>query len=330
MSRTIERLTPKRPAVGSSAPTVSVILTSYNQREYLTNAIESVLRQTYQDYEIIIVDDGSQDDSLQLVESIRQKHLQRIHVYTHEYRANRGIVETYRLGFSRSRGRYFAFLEADDYWTSNYLETKVQVMNSDPRIGVVFSPCKIIFDSWYGRDMSLRQRALYWPLPKEAPFDNFKYLLCRNNIGTFSAFMVRSSLAFAVERPPDPRLAFYDWWMLFHFSMRTSFYFDIRSFVWWRHHSDSFLGRQTFRSHKEKLLGFFDIMYLDIERHLLSVDGQAPESFIRKKRALPKFKEFYQTPSLSTFIQFFRSDPPWALESMVSYVVNSWKFSNSK
>jgi glycosyltransferase involved in cell wall biosynthesis len=111
------------------APTLSVLLPVYNGGRYLRAAIESLLQQTYQDFEIIIVDDGSTDDTLTVIQSIIDP---RIVLIRNE--KNCGIVATLNKGLARCTGKYIARMDADDialpnrFWEQvNYLETHPEV-----------------------------------------------------------------------------------------------------------------------------------------------------------------------------------------------------------
>ena len=310
-------------------PQVSVILAVYNQAHYLSDAIDSVLNQSYKDYEIIAVDDGSTDSSLQLLHTYRERHPLNFRICANEERHNLGIVATYARGISAGMGRTLAFLEGDDLWDSNYLAEKVRILDRFPDVGVVFSPCRLLLDGYYGIDMFARQKVLQLFLPKERPFNNFEYLLRKNNVATFSAFAARADLVRSVPLPQDSRLCFYDWWLLTQLSFRTQFYFETRSRVSWRQSRGSLMGSQRFDDHKEQLTSFLEDLYNSVDRELLRQDVAGRERFTRMQRAKPHFVAFYRGPSARRFTEFFRVDPRWALETLASYVVNRSKFSAS-
>lgn len=104
----------------SDSPTVSVVLPLYNGEEYITDAIDSVLEQTYEDFELLVVDDGSTDRSIGLVRSYGDD---RITLYRNE--TNLGIGRNMNRGVDLSEGRILAFLDQDDYWRNNKLEHHV-------------------------------------------------------------------------------------------------------------------------------------------------------------------------------------------------------------
>jgi len=98
---------------------ISVIVSNYNYAPYVSEAIESVLRQTYQNYEIIIVDDGSTDNSREIITSYVDKYPGKI---IPVFKENGGQGSAFNYGFSLATGDIIAFLDADDYWYENKLE----------------------------------------------------------------------------------------------------------------------------------------------------------------------------------------------------------------
>ena len=112
---------------------VSVIIPTYNREATLKRAVESVLNQTYTDFELIIVDDGSTDNTRQLVENIHDDRITYYYV-----KINSGAAAARNYGIERAEGEYIAFQDSDDYWHSDKLEKQMKVMESNPDIGFVY------------------------------------------------------------------------------------------------------------------------------------------------------------------------------------------------
>jgi glycosyltransferase involved in cell wall biosynthesis len=178
---------------------VTIIVVNYNQGRYITRAIESVIEQTFQDYSILVVDDGSDDDSIQLINKLMDKYPEKIKLIRHWRNQNKGILKTYELALSKVKSEYVAFLEADDWWDKDYLKTKVEILHKFHQVGVVFSGYKVVSKGWYGKEMVFRQMILRWFMKKGRPFDNFVNLLKKNNVATFSAFVTRKSLLDSIK-----------------------------------------------------------------------------------------------------------------------------------
>lgn len=117
-------------------PRVSIIVAAYNAARYLSAAINSVLTQTYADWEIIVIDDGSTDGTSSVVRSYSPKLGAQLR---YVYQANRGVSAARNRGIREARGEFVAILDADDVWLPARLARGVAVMDSSPRVGLVHS-----------------------------------------------------------------------------------------------------------------------------------------------------------------------------------------------
>ena len=111
-------------------PRVSVIVTAFNHERYITDAIQSVLDQTYLDYEIIVVDDGSSDATADRVSAFSGQVL----LVRQE---NQGVAGSRNTGVQRARGELLAFLDGDDVWEPDKLAHQVAAADSHPRSGLI-------------------------------------------------------------------------------------------------------------------------------------------------------------------------------------------------
>ena len=114
-------------------PRVSVIIPCYNHGRFVTDAVESVLRQTLADLEVIIIDDGSTDDSAAVIGGVRND---RVRVLRTE---NRGVSAARNAGLDLAQGEFIAFLDADDAWEPAKLERQVALMDAEPEVALVFT-----------------------------------------------------------------------------------------------------------------------------------------------------------------------------------------------
>lgn len=108
-------------------PKISVIIPTYNRADLLKEAVDSVLAQTYQDFELLIIDDGSTDHTRELLVSYET------HV-TYLFQENRGVSNARNLGIRSSTGQYITLLDSDDLWLPSKLEQQVTVMEQDPNL----------------------------------------------------------------------------------------------------------------------------------------------------------------------------------------------------
>lgn len=118
-------------------PKVSVIIPVFNGNRFICDAIVSVLGQIYRDFELIVVDDGSQDQTAQRVKDYGDR-------LTDLYQPNSGQARARNLGHTHSSGEYLAFLDADDRWYPKMLEIEVRAMNENPEVGLMYSDVDII------------------------------------------------------------------------------------------------------------------------------------------------------------------------------------------
>jgi len=109
------------------SPSVSIIIPAYNRAHTIERAIQSVLNQTFQDFEIIVVDDGSTDETQAIVEGFRDP---RIRYLCHE--RNRGAAAARNTGIKAAHGEYLAFLDSDDEWLPEKLSEQITVLQSAP------------------------------------------------------------------------------------------------------------------------------------------------------------------------------------------------------
>ena len=120
----------------------SVIIPLYNKAPYIRKALESVLAQTYADYELIIVDDGSTDGSAEIAEAILQDPASRLIASSPNRlirQANSGVSAARNNGVAQASGDYIAFLDADDWWEPTYLECMAQLIEDYPEAGLYAS-----------------------------------------------------------------------------------------------------------------------------------------------------------------------------------------------
>ncbi|MGC9504485.1 glycosyltransferase family 2 protein [Baaleninema sp.] len=160
-----------------SRPTVSIVVPSYNRGYILDRAIESVLAQTVADWELIVVDDGSQDNTKQVVEQFGDS---RIHYLRHH--PNQGVCAARNTGIEAAKGTYIAFLDSDDTWHPEKLEKQLQVFaKAPPTVGVVYT--------WLGfTDAEGTLKRVRNPRDRGNLREN---LLFANLIGTPSTVMVK-------------------------------------------------------------------------------------------------------------------------------------------
>lgn len=127
-------------------PLVSVVICFLNGERFLAEAVDSVLAQKHRPLEILLVDDGSTDGSAAIAADYARRH-PFIRLLSHPGRANRGVSASRNLGLRTARGRYVAFLDADDVWLPGKLEAELRAFRRHPRAAMVCGDALLWF-SW--------------------------------------------------------------------------------------------------------------------------------------------------------------------------------------
>ena len=163
------------------SPTVSVLITAYNGEEYIGDAIESILGQTFADFELIIVDDDSKDRTVEIANSYAQKD-SRLKVIINK--KNIGFTQSLNKGIEQSRGEYIARIDADDIAHPERLARQVEFMEQNESVSVVGTYCH-----WIDHDKKVIGELI--PLMNEK--DMRKKILGKC-VAVHSSIMVRQAL----------------------------------------------------------------------------------------------------------------------------------------
>ena len=131
-------------------PLVSVVTIFLDAEQFLEEAIESVLGQTYGNWELFLVDDGAKDGSTLIARRYAEKFPGKIRYLKHDGHENRGMSASRNLGIQQARGEFVAFLDADDVWLSRKLERQVTALCSQPRAAMIYGPT-FEWHGWTGK-----------------------------------------------------------------------------------------------------------------------------------------------------------------------------------
>jgi len=130
----------------SRIPMVSAIIIFLNAEKFLSEAIDSVLGQTFHDWELLLVDDGSTDGGSAIARRYSQKYPVRVQYLEHPSHTNRGMSASRNLGIKHAKGDYIAFLDADDVWLPNKLQMQLAIMSQQADAVMVYGATEL----WYG------------------------------------------------------------------------------------------------------------------------------------------------------------------------------------
>lgn len=159
----------------------SIIIPVYNAGAYIESTLASVFAQTHQDFEVIVVDDGSTDDTAERVKTFSNHAALR-----YVYQANQGPAAARNKGLALAYGEWIAFLDSDDLWHPHKLEAHLQQIQNAPHLGISFSWFKVFYNRPQDEQLSP------WFAPPSKQILDWQDFLWRNWTGTSSTVVVRA------------------------------------------------------------------------------------------------------------------------------------------
>lgn len=251
---------------------ISIIMASYNYAHFIGEAIESVINQTYKNWELIIIDDASADNSLEVIEEYVKKD-SRIKLLINE--KNLGLAGTIKKGIESATGNWIAFLESDDIFSQNSLEEKVKAINSNA--GIIYTDLELFGDekSFYKYQNYINDINKYFIQLDNSKFvKNFKEIIPKvNPIPTFSVVMVKKEL---LEKCNFNSIckASLDYYLWAQLAAETSVYYIHQKLTKWRLHEDSYINRSKNSWIKEYLF------YINLYRQTIKNKPLFPKLFL--------------------------------------------------
>jgi glycosyltransferase involved in cell wall biosynthesis len=163
-------------------PKVSVIVTTYNRKEYLTETIRSILDQTYQDFELIVVDNYSNYDFLSLIEGFKSEKIVPFQ------NRNNGIIAVNRnMGIKHAKGEFIAFCDDDDLWLPHKLERQIYLLNDNPQISLIAGNSITFLDNDKNKVQTIRKHKTCYNI-------SLNNLIKRNQINLSTVLIRKASL----------------------------------------------------------------------------------------------------------------------------------------
>lgn len=221
-----------------SQPLVSIVFTSYNHKEYLRQALDSLLNQTYPNTEIIIIDDCSTDGSQEILKEY--EHFGNINLKLQTQNSG-SYVKASNLGASFAKGDFLLFAQCDDFAEPNQIELLIQVFLNNPVVGVVFSKSnlvdkngKVFSDDFVGRERKFKSSIVLNPILKGYQIQEFLFFSCI--IPNLSAALIKTKLYHEVGGLSDKYLVVADWEFWLDLSSKTDFYYIDKALNNFRQH----------------------------------------------------------------------------------------------
>lgn len=225
---------------------ISIVTASYNYQDYIKETIQSIIDQTYSDWELIIVDDCSTDNSVNVIKSYTDN---RIKLFINK--ENLGLAQTVKRGIEKATGKWIVFLESDDILTKDYIEKKVKIAHKYQNINLIFNDCEFFGDEKKIHNFTKALKKTRKVLKnKNYPRNMFYNFYLSNKIFTFSSVMAKREdlLKINFEPPIDSLL---DWWLWVQMAYIGDFYYIPEMLTKWRLHTDSYIYKSKHFSPKQ-------------------------------------------------------------------------------
>ncbi len=168
----------------SKNPKVSIVMSSYNHEKFIAKCIESVINQTFQDFEFIIFDDCSTDKTFEIAKKYENE---KIKVYKSPY--NRGMVQNNNEAIKLSKGEYIANLNSDDFWEPTKLEKQVKFLDENSEYGAVFTDVNLVNEK--DKIITDKNFCYFENVENKNRFEWLNYLFYNSNCLCYTSVMIR-------------------------------------------------------------------------------------------------------------------------------------------
>lgn len=255
---------------------ISVVIPSYNHEKFIAAAIQSVLVQTYQDFEIIVVEDGSTDGSIEQIQTFSDPRIKLI-----LHKKNRGAAAAMRTGLGRAKGEYIAILNSDDVFLPEKLEKQVKMLDNTPQYAAVFSYVELIDE--YGHQFT-NQNHTYYKKFEQQNRDRYQwlnYFFYHGNALCHPSVLIRKSCYDKIGLYDErfAQLPDFDFWI--RFCLKYELYIIPEKLVKFRIRSDE---KNASAGTKKNIVRFYNEWSL-IANHYLSIP-----SFTELKKIFPELR----------------------------------------
>jgi glycosyltransferase involved in cell wall biosynthesis len=252
-------------------PLVSIVVATYNGARYIEAQMDSLIAQTYPNTEIVVVDDRSTDNTLEILEKYARRH-NNIRVF--ENVTNLGYIKNFEKGASLAKGEYISFSDQDDIWAPEKTTVLMDNIGDHP---MIFSDSELVTDDlqklWNHSDLKALQT-----------FDNCLCFATDNCVAGHALIMKREIVLAAMPFPDMP----HDLWLGFFTTLHGTIKYHDQAFVKWRQHGNNVTGKH--RGTK---------LRLDATRFRLQTFRDAcPPQMAKEKKVFAELLESYESYSL--------------------------------
>lgn len=250
-------------------PLVSIVFTSYNHKEYLKQALDSLVNQTYPNLEIIIIDDCSTDGSQEILKEY--EHIQNINLRLKTQNSG-SYVKASNYGASFAKGEYILFAQCDDFAEANQIETLLNAFESNPSVGVVFSKSNLVDEKgitftndFVGRERGFKRLVKENGLIPASKMKEFLSFSCI--IPNLSAALIKYDLFKEINGLSERYLVVADWEFWLDLTEKTDFYYIHQPLNYFRQHGTTI--RSSIKM-KTQIIEIYKMFYNHISKNQLT------------------------------------------------------------
>lgn len=247
---------------------ISVIVTSYNYEQFIGKTIESLLNQTIKDFEIIVIDDGSSDASVDVIRSYNSSHPE-LKFIQHPDKKNHGLAASVKLAIEHCAGEFIAFCESDDYWHEEHIEKLLEFIKCNPNASLIFNELIVINNSSnkeYTQYVAHSNQFL-----KSNSGKNIFPHLTSNPMPTFSSACIRRSLLTQCDFNSFIR-PYLDFWLWRQLCLLHPIYFVEECITYWRKHDQSYDMKEGVRNIGDFLIASNNLLITQSMHHITWFD----------------------------------------------------------
>jgi len=219
---------------------VSIITTTYKHQDFIIQTIESVVSQTFTDWELLIGDDSPDNATWDIIQSYIQRYPDKIRAWHHS--PNKGLTENMQFLLSQvsTESEYVSFLEGDDIYSPTFLERKMQVFRNHPETVFIYNECSIIDESWKITETNfLKKHNAYFPQNEIISGDKF---LWKIHYCSYSSFTIKKDILKKYEMlhiQKYPRFWASDWDLFFRITTENPVFCIQESLTLYRKHGNN-------------------------------------------------------------------------------------------
>ena len=217
-------------------PMISVVVANHNCEDTISETLDALVKQTYKNFEVIVVDDGSEDGSVNIVKKYVKKY-PFILLHRHKHGANKGLVETIKLGVQKAKGKYIAFCESGDLWQPNCLQRRVDVINQYPGVNIVSNGVEPFGDEEFRAQYKNYIDETEYLLEDGENFIDLNIIGKMNCIPTFSCVMIKKDILEKLNFT-SPLPEWFDFWLYRQVLAEFPLYYIHEKLVKWHMNKD--------------------------------------------------------------------------------------------